>query len=225
MCCGLLGWWLTGCAVLDFDPASSRVVSADTHGSVLLIKDLYEFAEAAERRNKAGDAWQYGGTKEELDACQKPPETLRQALQLSLAEPDSSDGGRARQLLETCLVQTREPLLKGFIQQELSHLQRLEESRAATRKLQRALTSKRRESNTLQNRLKTIKSKRQDTRETVATAAQAKEAEVQIKQAEVQSKEAEIQTLEARVATLEAKLQSLTSIEQKMNQEEQKQTP
>lgn len=219
--------------------ASSRVVSADTHRAVLLVRDLYDFSEILEKRGNSDDAWQYAGSKEELESCQKPAEALHLALQLSMKEPGSGSWGRARQLWETCLVKVHDPLLVGYIENELSHLQRLEETYAATLEMQASLVSKRRESDVLQNRLKTLQAKRAETSEPTATSAAPKEVgpesraaeadsttvELDARQAEVNSKDAMIRILTARIANLEAKLQSLTSIEQRLNQEELKQAP
>lgn len=222
---GLLSGALTGCAILGFDPTSTRVMPVETHRAALLIRDLYGYSEALQAAKGTENAWQYTGTEEALASCEKPPEALRVALQLSMEEPESGNWEQAQQLLETCLAQAQEPLLIGYIQNELTNLQRLEESRTETLKLRRSLTKQQQQRGALQNRLQTLKTQQEETQDTEATVAQSRQAEVARKEAEVQTKDAEIQTLEARIATLEAKLRSLTTIEQRLNQEEQKQTP
>ncbi|NJN47610.1 MAG: hypothetical protein HC808_15295, partial [Candidatus Competibacteraceae bacterium] len=87
-------------------------------------------------------AWRYPGDVKELLDCRKPLQALRVAIQLGAAEAEPSSRGQARQLYEACLTRLQEPLLRGYIQQQLGALEETEQLQTELRGLNQTLSKK-----------------------------------------------------------------------------------
>jgi len=189
---------LVGCALNAEQPTQNP-----TERATDWVLEFYAYAESLRQSDNNGGAWRYPGDINELLDCREPRQALRVAVQLGVTKAEPSSRGQARQLYEACLTRIREPLLRGYIRQQLGALQEIEQLQTELRSLRQTLSKKKKLDVTLQKKFSAL--------------------EAESKQQE--DSQSQIRNLEEQVRTLEAQLQSLTSIEQKLNQEEQQATP